>query len=59
MSIVDEVVSKIFRECAEDYVGLWVIIWELRNEYKIEDQIKIKRNTLKVVEELLSSSFTN
>ncbi|PSF35571.1 hypothetical protein C7H19_16325 [Aphanothece hegewaldii CCALA 016] len=49
--------DSILIECAEDYVGLWSIVWEFRNSGSETDVSEVRRKTIKLIEELLNDKL--
>jgi hypothetical protein len=50
---VDRIFEGIVKECSEDHVGLWVIVWELKNAGVIAES-EIFETTLAIVKRLLA-----
>ncbi len=47
--------QDILRECMDDDVGLWTILWQLREEHEVADSAERRRLTLDLVRDLLTS----
>lgn len=52
LDIVKETISK---ECKEDFVGLWSVVWEVKNSLNISDDAEVRDISLQVIKELLNS----
>lgn len=44
---------ELLEECAEDHLGLWAVIWPLREEFGIEDEDERRKITLRMLTHLL------
>ncbi len=59
-----EILEGILRECKEDFVGLWVILWEVKNEYpqkSAEEQRDVAMDLVKTLledDEIVVGQFT-
>ncbi len=57
MMTIEEVKKDLIIECSEDEVGLWVVLWYVRNHVKIEDLGERRQMTLKIVYDLLKEEL--
>ncbi len=48
---------ELLEECAEDHLGLWAVIWPLREEFGIEDEGERRKITLRILTDLLEADL--
>lgn len=48
---------ELLEECAEDHLGLWSMIWPLREEFGIEDEGERREITLRMLTDLLRAGL--
>jgi len=53
MDRVEQVVAELYKECFEDYVGLWTVPWHFREIYSVGDEQSRRAESLKVIGRLL------
>jgi hypothetical protein len=53
MDRVEQVVGEVYKESLEDYVGLWTVLWHLRETFGVGDEQVLRNESLKVIECLL------
>lgn len=55
MTTLEQVREDVLAECADDYVGLWSILWQIRYRTGEAEAIVRRRQTLELVRSLLES----
>ncbi len=55
MSEFDELKQGVAAECREDVVGLWAVIWDVRNRLPKASEVERRDIALRIVYDLLSS----
>ena len=55
MSEFDELEKGVLDECFEDVVGLWSVIWDVRNRMPNAGDREIRRIAMKIVGDLIAS----
>src|SRR5947209_13482420 len=55
MTTLEQVREDVLTECADDYFGLWSILWRVRNLTGEADPAVRRRQTLELVRSLLES----
>lgn len=53
----DELKKEILVLCREDYIGLWVILEEVKGRFEKADSTEQRRRTLEVIRELLDKTL--
>lgn len=48
---------ELLEECAEDHLGLWAVIWPLREEFGVEDEGERHEITLRMLTDLLEAGL--
>jgi hypothetical protein len=57
MKIPDELIARFKAEGAQDWIGLWAIMWELRQLFPKATAEEIRNLTVDLVQQLLSAGF--
>src|SRR5947208_4142129 len=55
MMTLDKVRDDVLTECADDHVGLWSLVWQVRHELGTSDPDVLRRQVLDLIRQLLAS----
>jgi hypothetical protein len=50
-TIRDDLIS----ECQEDFVGIWSVLWQVKNRIGTQDPVELQRLTLELIREILET----
>ncbi len=55
MTTLEAIRNDVLAECKEDHVGIWSVLWEVRERVGTDDPVVLRRLALDIIHKLLES----
>lgn len=55
MTALETIRDDLISECRDDFVGIWSVLWQVKNRIGTQDPLELQRLTLELIHDLLET----